>query len=93
MRLLISSLNIDSLSNGLHNNKCTKCKCGLDYMTAKDGILIFRCFECKKKDFDRELINKVSSTYGFCKGDINEFILSLRKGVYPYEYMDSCNKT
>ena len=24
-----------------------------------------------------------------CDGDINKFILLLRKGIYPYEYMDS----
>ena len=57
-------------------------------LIAKDGILIFRCSECKKnykKDFDKELINKFSSTNDFCRGDINEFILLLRKGVYPSE--------
>ena len=27
--------------------------------------------------------------YEFCKSDINKFVLFLRKGVYPYEYMDS----
>ena len=25
----------------------------------------------------------------FCNGDLNKFVLFLRKGVYPYEYMDS----
>ena len=28
------------------------------------------------------------SIYEFCNEDINKFILLLRKGVYPYEYMD-----
>ena len=27
--------------------------------------------------------------YQFCNGDLNKFALLLRKGVYPYQYMDS----
>ena len=27
--------------------------------------------------------------YQFCNGDINEFVLLLRKGVYPNEHTDS----
>ena len=27
--------------------------------------------------------------YQFCNGDLNKFVLLLRKGVYPYEYRDS----
>ena len=93
-RFMSSSLSnlLDNLSEILHNDRCIDCKSCLDYMTAKDEPLIFRCFECKKnhkKDFNKELINRFSSTYKFCNGDINKSILLLRKGVYPYGYMDS----
>ena len=32
------------------------------------------------------------STYEFCNNDLNKFVLLLRKGVYPYEYMDTCER-
>ena len=41
---------------------------------------MFRCFECKKN---------IWSTYEFCSKDINKFIFLLRKGIYPYEHIDS----
>ena len=83
---------VDNLSEGLHIDRCIDCKSYLDYMKTKDEQLIFRCFECKKNcknDFNKELIHRFSSTCKFCNGDINKFILLLRKGVYQYEYMDS----
>ena len=36
-----------------------------------------------------DLIEKFPRTYKFCNGNLNKFVLLLRKGVYPYEYMDS----
>ena len=85
----------DNLFEGLHNGKCTKCKSCLDYMSVKDNQLIFRCFECinnYKKDFNKELINRFTSPLEFCHTDINKFVLLLRKGIYPYEYMISWNR-
>ena len=35
------------------------------------------------------LIKKFSNIYQFFNGDINKFVLLLRKGGYPYEYMNS----
>ena len=35
------------------------------------------------------LIEKFPNTYQLCNKDLNKFALSLRKDVYPYEYMDS----
>ena len=87
----LSNLN-GNLSEGLYNDRCIDCKSCLDYMTTKDEQLIFRCFSCKKnyeKNFNKDLIKRFANTYEFCNGDLNKFILLLRKGVYLYEYMDS----
>ena len=40
-----------------------------------------------KQKFDEELKKWFKSTSKFSNNDINEFVLLLRKDVYPYEYM------
>ena len=92
MSTSISNL-VSNLSEGLHNDRCIDCKSCLDYMTTEDEQLIFRCFRCKKnyeEKFNKEdLIQRFANTYVFCDGDLSKFISLLRKGVYPYECMDS----
>ena len=64
---------VDNLSEKLHSDKCKDCKSELDYMSVKDNQLIFQCLD----------------TNSDTNGDTNKFVLWLRKGVYPYEYVDS----
>ena len=87
----LSSL-VDDLSEGLHNKKCRKCKSCLEYISIEDNKLICKCIDCNKNyklHFNKDSIKRFANTYDFCDGNINKFILLLRKGVYPCEYMDS----
>ena len=82
---------VDNLSEGIHNNKCSDCGSNLDYTRIKNEKLMLECCNCKQlyKKINKELIKRFASTYNFCNNDLNKFILLLRKGVYPYEYMDN----
>ena len=92
MSSLLSKL-VDNLFEGIHNNKCLDCNSCLDYVwITKNEKLLLKCFNCNnyyKKKFNKDLIKKFKNTYSFCNNDLNKFILLLRKGVYPYEYMDN----
>ena len=84
-RFILNSLLglINNLSERLQSDRSIDIKSCLDYVTTKDEQLIFKCFQCKKnyeKDFNIELIKRLANIYEFCNGDINKFILLLRKG-------------
>ena len=96
-RFMATSLSklVDNLTEDIHGDKCVDCKSDLTYVKVIDEALIFRCFNCKKsyeKEINKELIERFSSTFKFCNNKLNKFVMLLRKGVYPYEYMDGWNK-
>ena len=69
---------VDNMSGKFNSIECKSC--------AENN----RCEECKK--LIAELIKNFPSIYQFCNGNLNKFVLLLRKGVYPYKYMDSWEK-
>ena len=73
----------------MHGEKNIKSECV--FIGFKNNRLNYGCKQCNGTSTKsiNELIEKFPRMYQFCNGDLNKFVLLLRKGVYPYEYMDS----
>ena len=81
---------VDNLSE-IKEKECLKCKGKCEFIGFKNDRLNYRCKDCRKrwtKSKDGSM-KKFPRIYTFCNGDVNKFVLLLRKGVYPYECMDS----
>ena len=66
-----------------------------DFIGFKNGRLNYKCKECKKSytKLANESIKHFPTLYKFYNGDLNKFFLLLRKGTYPYEYIDSWKRS
>ena len=91
----LSSL-VDNLSE-IYKKECKGCeerrkvKSVCNFTGLKNNKLNYECKECKKRwlKLVNGLIKLFPNIHQFCNGYINKFVLLLRKGVNPYEYMDS----
>ena len=86
----------DNLSE-INNKDCKKfeerkkIKSNCEFIGFRGNRSKHKCKECNDtsaKSVD-DSIEMFPRTYKFCNGDHNKFVLLLKKGVYPYEYMDS----
>ena len=73
----------------MHGKKKTRSE--YEFIGLKNNTLNYKCKKCNETFAKsvNDLIEKFPRTYKFCNGNLNKFVLLLRKGVYLDEYMDS----
>ena len=85
----------------INEKECSKCmerkkiKSKCEFIRFKNDRLHYKRKECGKKCTKsiNGLIKKFLCINQFCNGDLCKFVLLLRKGFYPYEYMDSWERS
>ena len=92
-RFMPSSLSnlVHNLAEEIHKIKYKDFDCLLEYEKVKDNLIKYKCLPCNKNysiKIDEESNKRFKNTFKFSNNDINKFILLLKKGLYPCEYMD-----
>ena len=97
-RFVSTSLsNLADNISGVYDKECNKCmerkkiRLNCEFIGFKNGRLNYKCNKYKKSytKVANESIKNFPTLYKFCNGDLNNFFLLLRKGIYPYESIDS----
>ena len=86
---------VHNLAEGIQEIKCEDCDCFLEYESVKDHLTKHECLSCNEDysyKFDKNFKKRFKNTLEFSDIDIIKFILLIRKGVYPYKYMDDGEK-
>ena len=86
----LSSL-VDNLAEGIHRIKFKNCDRFLEYESVKENLIKYKWLSCNKEysnKFDEKLKKRFKNTFNISNNDINKFVLLLKKGIYPYEYLD-----
>ena len=105
LKFIDSAKHVNSALSTLVNNlpEINECKCKEDKdkrikikikkVNSKERV-ITSCKTCNSKESQlvSELIKKFPNTYKLCNKSSKKFILLLKRGVYPYEYMDSMDR-
>ena len=89
MRLMATSLSklVNNLTEGIHSGCCS-----LKFASLNNNLILDKCLSCNKdysRKLDEKLKERCKNTFKLSNTDIKKFILLVRKGIYPYEYMQS----
>ena len=76
----------DNLTEGIRKTKWKDCDYFLEYESVEDNLIKYKCLSCNKdysEKIDEEFKNRFKNTFKSSNNDINKFLVSLRKSVYP----------
>ena len=94
------ALSLDKLASNLCGTsgiQCDKCKGNMELINISgDYIASLGCERCrtkKTKELEEEVLKKIFNHASRIWGCGEKFRLTIRKSVYPYEYMDGWEKS
>ena len=94
MAISLSNL-ADNLTEEIHKIRYKDWDYFLEYESVKKNFIKYKSLFCNKNyssKIDEELRNRFRNIFKFSNNDINRFTLLLRRGVYPYQYIDDWKK-